>query len=244
MKHPNNWSIRKLWCYKSVKSFLWSNFKKHAILAKAFSFWLAFLHRDLTRDSNANLLSIWIPRAFSHLLLEMAISPMLIWISCAETPVIAPVPFLTLYSLYTKVKLTLILINVQYLQNAVFSFEKDSNGQNHSSSNAHHPTKKSFPSKIYHFLHPLTIFRKPCFLWPSTSLLSASNKYHKKDLKRCGFKLQNSVKHSQIKGPLRHLWGIKVHYDHSFFEDYNSLPIFLHPYLANHPFFSHFQLPY
>ena len=148
--------------------------------------------------------TIWIPRAFSHLLLEIAISSTLIWISCAETP------FLTLYSLYTKVKLTLILINVQYLQNTVFSFEKDSNGQNNLSSNAHHPTKKSFPCKIFHFLHPLTIFRKPCFLWPSTSLLSTSNKYHKKDLKRCGFKLQNSVKHSQIKGPLRHLWGIKV----------------------------------
>ena len=33
--------------------------------------------------------------------------------------------------------LVLILIDVQYSQNAVFSFEKFSNGQNHSSSNSH-----------------------------------------------------------------------------------------------------------
>ena len=39
---------------------------------------------------------------------------------------------LTLYSLYTQVMLILILINVQYLQNAVFSFEKGLNDQNHS----------------------------------------------------------------------------------------------------------------
>ena len=66
------------------RSFLWSNFKEHAILAKAFSFWLSFLQRDLTWCSNVNLLSIWIPWSFSHLLLEMAIPYMLIWISCAE----------------------------------------------------------------------------------------------------------------------------------------------------------------
>ena len=60
------------------RSFLCSNFKEYAILAKAFSFWLAFLHRNLTWGSNVSLLSKWIPRSFSHLLLEMAISPMLI----------------------------------------------------------------------------------------------------------------------------------------------------------------------
>ena len=40
--------------------------------------------------------------------------------------------------------LILILIDVKYLQNIVFSFEKGLNGQNHSSSGSHHPVKK-FP---------------------------------------------------------------------------------------------------
>ena len=52
----------------------------------------------------------------------------------------------TPYSLYTQVMLILILINVQYLQNVVFSFEGGSNGQNHSSSGSHHLIKK-FPSQ-------------------------------------------------------------------------------------------------
>ena len=63
---------------KALRSFLCSNFKEYAILAKAFSFWLAFLQRDLTWGSDVSLLSKWIPRNFSHLLLEMTISPMLI----------------------------------------------------------------------------------------------------------------------------------------------------------------------
>ena len=45
---------------------------------------------------------------------------------------------LALYSLHTQVMLILILIDVQYLNNVVFSFEKYSNGQNHSSSGPHH----------------------------------------------------------------------------------------------------------
>ena len=40
--------------------------------------------------------------------------------------------------------LILILNDVQYLQNVAFSFEKGSNGQNHSSSDSHHLMKK-FP---------------------------------------------------------------------------------------------------
>ena len=47
---------------------------------------------------------------------------------------------LTLYSLYTQVMLILILINVQYSQNAVFSFEKGLNDQNHSFTPAQIPT--------------------------------------------------------------------------------------------------------
>ena len=33
---------------KALRSFLYSDFKENAILAKAFSFWLALLQRDLT----------------------------------------------------------------------------------------------------------------------------------------------------------------------------------------------------
>ena len=44
--------------------------------------------------------------------------------------------------------LILILIDVQYSRKAVFSFEKGSNCQNHSSSGSFHPVRKFPPSKI------------------------------------------------------------------------------------------------
>ena len=66
------------------RGFLCANFKEYAILAKTLSFWQVFLQRDLTWGSNISLLPIWIPRSFSHLLLEMAIPPILIWLSCVE----------------------------------------------------------------------------------------------------------------------------------------------------------------
>ena len=47
--------------------------------------------------------------------------------------------------------LTMILTDVQYIQNVVFSFEKGSNDQTHSSSDSNHPIKKN-PAK---FLIPL-----------------------------------------------------------------------------------------
>ena len=47
------------------------------------------------------------------------------------------------YFFETQIMLILILIDVQYSQNAVFSFEKFSNRQNHSSSGSHHLVKKS-----------------------------------------------------------------------------------------------------
>ena len=50
---------------------------ENSILAKAFSFWLAFLQRDLTWSSNVTLLSL-MNTQLSYLLLEMAIPPMLI----------------------------------------------------------------------------------------------------------------------------------------------------------------------
>ena len=57
--------------------------------------------------------------------------------------VIASVPFLISYSFETQIMLILILIDAQYSQNAVFSFEKFLNRQNHSSSGSHHLVKKS-----------------------------------------------------------------------------------------------------
>ena len=50
--------------------------------------------------------------------------------------------------------LILILINVQYSQKAVFSFQKGSNHKKHSSSGPLHPVKKSPPS------HSLLLFGK------------------------------------------------------------------------------------
>ena len=49
--------------------------------------------------------------------------------------------------------LILILIDVQYSQNAAFSFEKGSNCQNHSTSGSHHLVNKSPPPshKIFDF---------------------------------------------------------------------------------------------
>ena len=46
------------------------------------------------------------------------------------------------------VMLTLILINVQYLQNAAFSFGKGLSGQNHFLSDSHHPIEKYPPGKF------------------------------------------------------------------------------------------------
>ena len=44
--------------------------------------------------------------------------------------------------------LTLILIDDQYVQNVVLSFEKSPNSQNHSSSDSHHLTKKILSAKF------------------------------------------------------------------------------------------------
>ena len=44
--------------------------------------------------------------------------------------------------------LILILIDVQCLQNVVFSFEKGLNGQNHTSAGSHDPIKKYFPAEF------------------------------------------------------------------------------------------------
>ena len=49
--------------------------------------------------------------------------------------------------------LILILIDVQYSQNAVFSFEKFSNRQNYSPSDSHHRVKKIPPAVFTIFWH-------------------------------------------------------------------------------------------
>ena len=48
--------------------------------------------------------------------------------------------------------LILILIDVQYLRNVVFNFEKGSNGQNYSTSDSHYLIKNS-PREISHVCH-------------------------------------------------------------------------------------------
>ena len=66
---------------------------------------------------------------------------------------------LTLYSLYTQVMLIFILIDVLYLQNVVFSFEKESNGQNHFLSDSQIRIKKFPPAKF--FIPPLGDYTLP-----------------------------------------------------------------------------------
>ena len=61
----------------------------------------------------------------------------------------------------------LILIDVQYLQNVVFSIEKSLNGQSHPSSDSHHQIKNTI-SKIFNSPtgippYPLMLLRKLCY---------------------------------------------------------------------------------
>ena len=62
-------------------------------------------------------------------------------LSCSHCP--RSIFVLMSYSLDTQVMLVFILIDVKYSQKAVFSFEKGTNRQNHSSSGLLHPVKKS-----------------------------------------------------------------------------------------------------
>ena len=73
----------------------------------------------------------------------------------------------------------LILINVQYLLNAVFSFEKDLNDQNHSLRFA--PPDKKIPQQNFPLSpYPLTLFRKPCYGTSNMSPGTTEHKYTKK----------------------------------------------------------------
>ena len=49
----------------------------------------------------------------------------------------------------------------QYMQHVVFSFGICSNGQNHRSSDSHHPIKSFPPNKIFYSPYPLTLFKNP-----------------------------------------------------------------------------------
>ena len=73
------------------------------------------------------------------------------------------------YSFDPQVMLILILIDVQYPQNAVFSFEKGSNCQNHSSSGSHHPVKNLSKEN---FWFPPTPY---CYLENPADLISHSD---------------------------------------------------------------------
>ena len=62
--------------------------------------------------------------------------------------------------------LILILIDVQYIRNVVFSFQKCSNGLNDSSLDSRSPVEKIPPEKNFCSLwgippYPLTLFGKP-----------------------------------------------------------------------------------
>ena len=90
--------------------------------------------------------------------------------------VLAPVPFLfylhTFCFLYTKVKLTLVLIYVQCIQNVIFSFRKGSNRQNHSSSDSHLLiTPQPPPSKISYLPNTKGYLENPGWLTHKLQLI-------------------------------------------------------------------------
>ena len=157
--------------------------------------------------------------------------------------------FLTLYSLYTQAVLILTLINVQYLQNVVFSFENGLNGQNLSSSDSYHlifpPAGGDFPLSLVAIWTTLTssTFQTPK-IWHKKgshcsfpyllilNVLTNSSSYEAKKL--CEkpssnvslFELKNLVKKC-----LSHVWkhrSFNIHYiyiytSQSSFEDKNFI---------------------
>ena len=81
--------------------------------------------------------------------------------------------------------LIFILIDVQYSQKAVFSFEKGSNRQNHSSSGSFHLVKKFPPVKFPIPHNPLPLFGRPQyiklyapFLWMGCNCLKAIQSHY------------------------------------------------------------------
>ena len=87
---------------------------------------------------------------------------------------IDPVPFVfKFHTLCTQFLLILILIDVQYSQKAVFSFEKGLNSQNHSSSGSNHPVKKS-SKQNFRFPSPINATWKTLCLMVSKSYFASS----------------------------------------------------------------------
>ena len=71
-------------------------------------------------------------------------------------------------ALISQIMLILILIDVQYSQNAVFSFEKFSNRQNYSSSCSHHLIKKIPPAVFTTFWHKAGFPIVGGYMWRSS----------------------------------------------------------------------------
>ena len=104
----------------------------------------------------------------------------------------------------TQVILIFILIEVQYSQKAVFSFEKGSNHQNHSSPDSLHLVKKILPSKISDSPQPLatiwktTIYKTLCAIYAppwGDSLLFTRNSWSS---------LNQSQKDERLRWPWSH----------------------------------------
>ena len=76
--------------------------------------------------------------------------------------------------MYIQVMLILILVDIQYSQNVIFSFEKVLNGPNHSLSDSHPPNKKILQQQNFPFFRLtkgrfppslLMLFGKACQMW-------------------------------------------------------------------------------
>ena len=100
----------------------------------------------------------------------------------------------------TQVMLILILIDVHCSQNAVFSFEKGSNSQNHFSSGSHHPVKILPPGWRNLPPHPLTA------IWKT---LEEYITQHKPLV--CSFKIRKMKNIRRNFEPSRKIW--KLHED-------------------------------
>ena len=75
--------------------------------------------------------------------------------------------------------LIFILIDILYSQKAVFGFEKDSIGQNHSSSGFHHPVKKSPQGKFPHLTLGITSLKSSISFTNYSTLITENWKYKK-----------------------------------------------------------------
>ena len=82
----------------------------------------------------------------------------------------------SLHTLCSHAMLVLILIDVQYLHNVVFSLEKDLNGQNCSSSGSHRPIKKNVSQQNFPFTPYRGRFPPPPYCYLQDHVRPLSNK--------------------------------------------------------------------